>query len=129
MAIVRRDLADARAQVISDDWRFGIAYNAALKLCTALLCAEGFRPERELAHFRALQALPIILGPDRQPDADYLESCRRKRNRVEYESVGGATGENADELIEFVQSLQKDVLNWLRGNHPNLAPPKDSAKP
>ncbi|GEM_PF-3121433 len=32
LAIVRRDLADARARVISDDWRFGIAYNAALKL-------------------------------------------------------------------------------------------------
>lgn len=29
MSIARRDLADARSQDISDDWRFGIAYNAA----------------------------------------------------------------------------------------------------
>ena len=33
-AIVRRDLEDARSGDISDDWRFGIAYNAVLKLCT-----------------------------------------------------------------------------------------------
>jgi hypothetical protein len=28
LAIVRRDLTDSRAEGISDDWRFGIAYNA-----------------------------------------------------------------------------------------------------
>lgn len=37
LGIVRRDLEDASAHAISADWRFGIAYNAALKLCTVLL--------------------------------------------------------------------------------------------
>jgi hypothetical protein len=123
LAIVRRDLADARAKVISDDWRFGIAYNAALKLCTVLLYAEGFRPPQNLAHYRTLQALPLILGTVRQTDANYLETCRTKRNSVEYDCVGGATGADADELIEFAESLEKEVLNWLRSAHPNLAPP------
>ncbi|MGH9840792.1 MAG: c-type cytochrome domain-containing protein [Blastocatellia bacterium] len=41
LAIVERDLADATG-AISPDWRFGIAYNAALKLCTILLHASGF---------------------------------------------------------------------------------------
>lgn len=36
LAIVKRDLADAKED-ISADWQFGIAYNAALKLCTVLL--------------------------------------------------------------------------------------------
>ena len=35
LAIVERDLADARGD-ISSDWKFGIAYNAALKLCTII---------------------------------------------------------------------------------------------
>jgi hypothetical protein len=35
--IVDRDLKDAADGHISADWRFGIAYNAALKLCTILL--------------------------------------------------------------------------------------------
>ena len=47
---------------ISADWRFGIAYNAALKLCTILLYAEGYRPEKTLQHYRTIQALPLILG-------------------------------------------------------------------
>ncbi len=34
--IVERDLKDV-AEGISTDWQFGIAYNAALKLCTILL--------------------------------------------------------------------------------------------
>ena len=37
LAIVERDLRDAKTGGTSDDWRFGIAYNAALKLCTVLL--------------------------------------------------------------------------------------------
>ncbi len=34
LAVVERDLADAEGN-ISPDWQFGIAYNAALKLCPA----------------------------------------------------------------------------------------------
>lgn len=63
-AIADRDLADARTERLSSDWQFGIAYNAALKLCTILLYAEGYRPEKNLAHFRTLQALPLILGSE-----------------------------------------------------------------
>ena len=51
LVIVDRDLTDS-ARDLSPDWRFGIAYNAALKLCTVLLHAEGWRPERSLAHYR-----------------------------------------------------------------------------
>ncbi len=53
LGIVERDLADARRD-ISADWRFGIAYNAALRLCTALLYAEGYRAERNLQHYRTI---------------------------------------------------------------------------
>ena len=34
-AIVERDLSDAASTQLSADWRFGIAYNAALKLSPA----------------------------------------------------------------------------------------------
>lgn len=46
LAIVKRDLTDAATEDLSPDWQFGIAYNAALKLCTILLHASGFRPEK-----------------------------------------------------------------------------------
>jgi hypothetical protein len=86
--IVDRDLKDAQQKGLSPDWRFGIAYNAALKLCTILMYSEGYRPEKTLAHYRSLQALPLILGSEKEDDADYLDSCRAKRNIVEYDYVG-----------------------------------------
>jgi len=120
--IVDRDLADASGG-ISPDWRFGIAYNAALKLCTILLYASGYRAERVLQHYRTIQAMPLILGSDRRADAEYLETCRKKRNIVEYDYVGGATDDEVDELISFVKDkeLRSGVLDWLRENHPQLS--------
>ena len=117
--IVERDLQDARRE-ISADWRFGIAYNAALKLCRILLSAEGYRPSHELQHYRTLAALPEILGEAKKADAKYLDDCRKKRNIVEYEYVGGASGPDADELIEFVKDLRDEVIAWLKKNRPEL---------
>jgi len=116
--IVERDLSDAQQNGLSADWRFGIAYNAALKLCTILVHASGYRPEKTLAHYRTLQALPLILGAQKDDDADYLDCCRTKRNTVEYDYIGGATEADADELIKFVSDLKKDVMKWLKTNHP-----------
>jgi hypothetical protein len=121
-AIVDRDLADARTGRLSPDWQFGIAYNATLKLCTILLQASGYRPERNLAHYRTLQSLPHILGNDRQDDADYLDTCRAKRNTAEYDAAGQITPEEARELIEFALELREEVVAWLRQKHAALAP-------
>ena len=120
LAIVERDIKDASQAEISADWAFGIAYNAALKLCTVLLYAQGYKAERSLQHYRTIQALPLILGSERKNDADYLDSCRTKRNIVEYDYVGGATRDNALELIEFVKDLKGDVESWLEKNYPEL---------
>jgi hypothetical protein len=102
LAIFRRDLADAKGD-ISADWQFGIAHNAALKLCTVLLYVSGYRAERTLQHYRTIQALPLILGPERKADAEYLDACRIKRNTVEYDYAGVATRKDAQELVEFCQ--------------------------
>ena len=124
LAIVKRDLADAAGD-ISADWQFGIAYNAALKLCTILLHASGYRPERTLQHYRTLQALPLILGPERKADADYLNTCRIKRNTVEYDHAGAATRKDAQELIEFCEELRETVIAWLQSEHIELTLPED----
>jgi hypothetical protein len=125
LAIVARDLADAEGD-ISADWRFGIAYNAALKLCTILLHASGYRPEKTLQHYRSIAALPEILGQKWQDEADYLETCRRKRNTAEYDRADVATEQDAVELVEFCHELRQEVLEWLDENHPALAPKKNT---
>ena len=124
LGIVRRDLADATGD-ISPDWRFGIAYNATLKLCSILMYASGFRPEKTLQHYRTLQALHLVLGPERKEDTEYLDACRIKRNIVEYDYAGGATRKDAEELIPFARELREAVLEWLHQNHIELMLPDD----
>lgn len=43
LKIVERDLEDSAQTEISNDWQFGIAYNAALKLANILVRASGDR--------------------------------------------------------------------------------------
>jgi hypothetical protein len=126
LRIIDRDLRDATGD-ISADWRFGIAYNAALKLCTILLYAEGYRPEKTLQHFRTIQALPLILGKKHEPDAKYLDTCRNKRNVVEYDYVGGVTEDDVSELVGYVNELRHEVLRWLHEHHAELMEGIDKA--
>ena len=119
LRIVERDLQDA-AGSISADWRFGIAYNAALKLCTILLYASGYKPEKALQHYRTIQALPLILGSAYKEDVKYLDTCRNKRNTAEYDYVGVAAADDVDELIDFVKELRETIIKWLEEKHPQL---------
>jgi len=83
-----------------------------LKLCTVLLYAEGYRASRELQHYRTLAALPEILGDAKKADAEYLDDCRKKRNIVEYDYVGGVSESDADELIVFVKEFRDEGITW-----------------
>jgi hypothetical protein len=120
LAIVERDLADAANESISPDSRFGIAYNAALKLCTILLSAAGYRADKARHHYLTIQAMPLILGRDRANDAQYLDTCRNKRNIVEYHYVGNVTVRDVEELIDFVKELKGIVHDCLNQTRPDL---------
>lgn len=122
LAIADRDIADAANPQLSDDWKFGIAYNAALKLCTIMLYSAGYRPENTLAHYRTLMAIEFTIGPHRKEDAVYLDACRAKRNMVEYDNIGGASRAEALELLDFTKELKIEVLKILQEKHPDLIP-------
>ena len=55
--------------------------------------------------------IPYFLGRDKQEYSDYLDSCRKKRNIVEYDCVGGVTEQDVQELQEFVVEFKEAVLN------------------
>jgi uncharacterized protein (UPF0332 family) len=121
MALVERDLTDAAREEISTDWRFNIAYNACLQLATAVLYASGYRAGKgEGKHYRTIQSLPLIMGPEFVPVKDYLDNCRRKRNVSEYDRAGTVSEKEADELLRTAQRLKDQVENWLEENHPEL---------
>jgi hypothetical protein len=82
-------------------------------------------PEKTLQHYRTIQALPLILGPEKGVHADYLDVCRAKRNTVEYDRAGAATIADAKERIEFTKELREQVMVWLEQNHIELLLPGD----
>ncbi len=119
LVIINRDIKDSQENV-SADWQFGIAYNAALKLCTILLRSEGYRPSHGNHHYRAIMSVPEILGSEWNENAVYLNACRMKRNTLEYDYAGAATTSDIKELLVFLQGFKETVQEWLNSNHPEL---------
>lgn len=119
--VVDRDLEDSKRN-LSPDGQFNIAYNAALQLCAILLLAEGWKAEKLKAHYLTIATLPKILGPDWQDGADYLDTCRAKRNGLEYDAAGKVSAKEAEELREFAGELRQAVVAWLGEKHPKLSP-------
>ena len=119
LSIVDRDIIEAK-RAGSLDWQFSIAYNAALKLCTIVLYAEGYRTGSNGHHYYTIQSLPLILGEEYKESAVYLDVCRKKRNQVEYDKVGITTEQDVKELLAFIHGLRDDVILWLKEQHPEL---------
>lgn len=121
-AVIDRDLEDAAVSRLSEDWRLGIAYNAALQLATLALAAEGYRPGRDRAHERAILSLRFTLRADART-VDLIDAVRRKRNLINYERAGTTSAAEADEFYEVAVALRADVVRWLKANHRALCPP------
>lgn len=123
LALVERDPSDAARKEVSIDWRFNIAYNAGLQLATVILYAAGYRGGRgESKHYRVIQALPLVMGPQFSPMRDYLDNCRRKRNVSEYDAVGTISRKEAEDLLRTVRQFKIEVETWLQKNDPEIYP-------
>lgn len=121
LSVVERDLVNAGVAGLSEDWRFNIAYNAALQAATVPLAASGFRAAREQHHYRTIQSLALTIG---WPAAkvDRLDRFRKKRNITGYQSAGVISKGEAREMQELARALRGDVLAWLGERHPGLLP-------
>jgi len=122
LTVVNRDLQDAAVDRLSADWRLGIAYNAALQLALLALAAEGYRPERQRTHERAVQSLRLTIGLD-QEVVDTLDVVRRKRHLSIYERAGTASSSEAEEVYRLAVALRDQVLEWMKREHPELLGP------
>ncbi|MFO8007163.1 MAG: hypothetical protein R6V05_05430 [Candidatus Brocadiia bacterium] len=120
LAVVRRELADARVQGLSVDARFGHAYNAALQSAVAALAAAGFRVARGVSHHHyAIQSLAHTVGCEAKLVAT-LDKFRKKRNISDYERVGNVSEQEADEMLRLASTLSTAVRSWLQEEHPDL---------
>lgn len=117
LQIVKRDLKDSQLGELTADWRFAIAYNAALSICTIALFSKGYKPVRgQNEHYRVIQSLIFTLGTRYEETRDYLNNCRAKRNISDYDTAGTISINEVKELTETVQELFSDLLKWLEEN-------------
>jgi hypothetical protein len=119
--LVARDMADAGLTELSADRRFATAYNAVLQLSKMAIACSGYRVTLGLGHHRkTFEAAKAALGKTGERYADYFETCRRKRNLIDYDAAEVATETEADELLEKAREFQALVEKWIEKNHPTF---------
>jgi hypothetical protein len=120
-ALSDRDLEACQAKNLPTDWRFAIAYNAALQAATAALAAAGYRAGREAHHYRVIQSLELTLVPERKL-INTFDRFRKKRNISSYDTAGSVSDKEADEMYKLAAALRAKVEQWIRKNHRKLLP-------
>ena len=119
-AVVHRNLADAQIRKLSNDGRFGHAYDAARILANIMVRASGYRVKSEGGgHYNTFLALKAA-DPAFARKAVYFDACRRKRNNFLYEQANIVSNTEAEELLLHATGFSLEVDAWLKKHHPNL---------
>jgi len=120
-ALVARDLADAGIAGLSADRRFATAYNAALQAANMAIACAGYRVTAKTGHHKiTFYSATLALGSSADVYADYFETCRRKRNVIDYTRSHVATETEAKEVVEKSREFSDFVEAWIDSKFPNL---------
>mgnify|MGYP001346066631 CR=1 FL=1 len=117
--LIKRDMRDASFPGLSSDRRFATIYNAALALATIILYCRGLQSYGKAHHFTVFQAMKIILGKEYEELADYFDSCRIKRNKVDYDLADITSQKELDELMNEVKRFYVFIAGWIEKNYPH----------
>jgi hypothetical protein len=119
-AAIERDLKASSDANLNSDWRFAIAYNAALQCAALALYASGYEaPKGGGAHHRTLESLRPTLRDDGAL-VEPLPAFRAKRARAIYQTTGIAGDREIGELRALARNLLDRVLQWLQARHADL---------
>ena len=122
-ALVARDLADAGIAGLSADRRFATAYNAALQGATMAIACAGYRVTAKTGHHKIMfYSANLALSSHASKYADYFETCRRKRNVIDYTRSHVATETEATEIVAKATEFWEFVEAWIDSKFPNLKP-------
>jgi hypothetical protein len=89
----------------------------------ALACA-GYRISAAVPghHQTTLEVAGLVLGATGRHFTDYFETCRRKRNVIDYDSADVVSESQAAELAARATQYHQIVERWIAKNHPKYAP-------
>ncbi len=120
LALADRDLKSAKVKGLDNDWRFNIAYNAALQAGTAALVASGYNVLKgDSHHFRVISSLAFTVGLEKEL-IEKLDRYRKKRSASIYDIAGAITDGEAKTMLGLAQDLVDQIYAWLLQNHPAL---------
>ncbi len=120
-ALVARDVADATVEGLSADRRFATAYNAALLAANMAIACAGYRVTAKTGHHKiSFDSVKLALGTGADKYADYFETCRRKRNVIDYTRSHVATETEATEIVEKATEFYEVVERWIASKFANL---------
>jgi uncharacterized protein (UPF0332 family) len=122
-AVVKRDLFDAGIESLSADRRFATAYNAALQLSKMALAAAGYRLSKgHGGHERAFDVVRYIVTTEEIEDlCDYFDTCRRKRNDIDYDFADVVTDTELVEIMDKVSEYRELIERWIKENRSELS--------
>ena len=120
-ALVARDLADAKVDGLSADRRFATAYNAALQAANMAIACAGYRVTAKVGHHKVtVDSMKLALGTRADEYADYFETCRRKRNVIDYTRSQVATDTEAKEILQKATEFYDVVEGWIDSRFPSF---------
>lgn len=120
-AVIERDLVDASLEELSDDRRFATAYNAALQTAKMVVCASSYRVSGQGHHQTHFVAIEVAMGQSAARYAAFFETCRRKRNMVDYDLSGIASRTEVEQLIDEAEAFLDLAEAWIADHHRALA--------
>jgi uncharacterized protein (UPF0332 family) len=119
--LIDRDLQDACAGGISFDRKFATAYNAVLSGAAIILYCKGYQSYGKAHHFTCFQAMKIVLGKEFAELADYFDSCRVKRNVLDYDVAGIVSEKEFNELMDEAKRFCAFIKEWVTKHYPQHA--------
>jgi hypothetical protein len=118
--VVERDLQDAALEALSADRRFATAYNAVLQLSKMVIACSGYRVAGAGHHMTTFDALELAMGQPIVPLVAYFDTCRRKRNQVDYDRANAATESEAADLLRKAEEFRAFAEDWIKRHHPGF---------
>src|SRR5262249_4448086 len=122
-AVLERDLSDTRVPGLSTDRQFATAYNAVLQLARMAIACAGYRVVGQGHHRTTFEALELAMGRSIAPLASYFETCRRKRNMLDYDMANVVTETELGELLEKAGQFRQLVEQWIAHRYPRFTAP------
>jgi hypothetical protein len=86
----------------------------------AIACA-GYRVTARTGHHKVtVDAVTLAVGAAVSAYADYFETCRRKRNVIDYTRSHVATDSEADEIVNQARAFYDVAEAWIVLKLPSL---------